>query len=215
MTKLILTETITPEKRPLINEAAGDGKFVYLKGLFLEGETKNRNGRVYPKSEIERAVKQLTETINKYGPIVGELDHPDGLNINSDRISHVITSISMDGNNGVGTMKVINAGMGLIVRGCVEAGAQLGVSSRGSGEVDYNGNVSDFDIVTIDIVSNPSAPHAYPKASLAESFQNSKEGREALKLSHYVKHDPAAQKHFQKSFEKVLRDIQDNLTWRK
>jgi hypothetical protein len=215
MSKQLLTETILPDKKPLIAESSRDGGFVYLKGLFLEGETKNHNGRIYPREEIEKAVKQLNEKISKHGPIPGELDHPEGLNINFDRISHVITEMSINDNNGIGSMKVVNAGLGLIVKGCVEAGMQVGVSSRGSGDIGHDGKVKDFDIVTVDIVANPSAPGAYPRASLAESILNSKHGMESMSLTHFIKEDASAQKYLEKEIKKFLMEIRDSVTWRK
>lgn len=214
--KQILIETILPERNPLkvVESAVKDG-FVYLRGLFIEGEMQNHNGRVYPFEEVKKAVDQLMEKIASKGPVPGELDHPEGLNVNFPRISHLITEMSLDGNNGVGTMKVINAGMGLIVKGCVEAGMQVGVSSRGSGNITHNGTVEDFDIVTIDIVANPSAPNAYPKASLAESLLDNKHGQEAMTLTRYFHDDPSAQKYLQKEINSFLLDIRDTVTWRK
>lgn len=216
MSKILLTETILPERKPLqiVENSSGDG-FLYLKGLFLEGEAQNHNGRVYPLDEINKAVGSIHERIMSKGPIAGELDHPEGLNINFDRISHLITEMKVEGNNGVGTMKIINAGLGLIVKGAVEAGMQPGVSSRGSGNIGHDGKVSEFDIVTIDIVANPSAPNAYPSVSLAESLDANRHGREALALTEYFHNDPAAQKYLQKEINSFLLDVRDNVTWRK
>ena len=112
-------------------------------------------------------------------------------------------------------MKIINAGLGLIVKGVVEAGMQPGVSSRGSGNIGHDGRVSEFDIVTIDIVANPSANNAYPSASLAESLEANKHGREALALTEFFHNDPAAQKYLQKEINKFLLDVRDNVSWRK
>ena len=208
----LLTEVINPERKAIITENRGE--FIMLRGLFLEGEIENQNGRVYPREEVEKAVFGLQERIKK-NPVAGELDHPEGLNINFDRVSHVITEINMDGNNGVGSMKVINAGMGLIVKGCIEAGMDPGVSSRGSGNIGPSGKVSDFDIVTIDMVINPSAPNAYPKASLSEALANNKNGREALSLVECVKYDNKAQQYLSNSIKDFLMDIRDEVTWRK
>lgn len=214
--KQILIETILPERKPLqVTESSDKDGYVYLRGLFLEGEEQNHNGRIYPLEEIKKAVDQLTEKIASKGPVPGELDHPEGLNVNFPRISHLITEMSLEGNNGVGTMKVINAGMGLIVKGCVEAGMQVGVSSRGSGNITHEGFVEDFDIVTIDIVANPSAPGAYPKVSLAESLRNNPHGQEAMTLTRYFHDDPSAQKWLQKELNSFLMDIRDTVTWRK
>ena len=214
MTKQILTEVILPDARPLVAEADTEGGFYRLRGLFLEGETTNHNGRSYPREEVEKAVSMLNERIQTHGPVPGELDHPEGLNVNFDRISHLITDMKMEGNNGMGTMKVIKAGLGLIVEGCIAAGMQVGVSSRGSGNINHDGRVSDFDIVTVDIVANPSAPNAYPQISLAESITNNVHGREAWYLTDYVKTDAAAQKYFEQEITKCLTDIRDQYKWR-
>lgn len=215
MTKQILTEIILPESKPLVAEADQRGGFYYLKGLFLEGETQNHNGRVYPQVEVQKAVDQVNQKIQTHGPVPGELDHPEGLNINFDRISHLITEMSVQGNNGIGTMKIVKAGLGLIVEGCIAAGMVVGVSSRGSGNIDGSGRVSEFDIVTVDIVANPSAPNAYPNVSLAESLALNKHGREAVGLTEYVKHDAAAQKYLKKEITRFLTDVRDQYKWRK
>lgn len=206
---MLLTEMILPEMKPLLVENDQQGRFVYLKGLFIQGDVQNHNGRNYPRDEIGRAVAAMKQKIAERGPVPGELDHPEGLNINFDRISHVITDINMEGPNGVGTMRVINEGLGKVVRGCVEAGMQIGVSSRGSGNVDGSGRVSDFAIVTIDIVANPSAPKAFPGASLAESILRNKHGAESVKLSEALRDDAGAQKYLSEEFNRFLVSVQD------
>jgi len=209
MNKALLTEVIQANRKPVLSEAMEENgqKFWYLKGLFIEGEVKNHNGRNYPQDEIASAVAQINTRIKEFGPIAGELDHPEGLNINFDRVSHAITEMHMEGNNGHGTMRVINAGMGLIIGGCIEAGMQVGVSSRGSGDVDGSGSVSDFDIVTVDAVINPSAPHAYPSATLAEALDSSKHGKETIHLIEYVHDDPIAQRYLVKALTNFIADF--------
>lgn len=213
--KQYLTEVIMTDGTSLITEAADNSGFYYLKGTFLEGERENHNGRVYPQQVIEGAVNQLNEKIQSHGPVAGECDHPEGLNINFDRISHVITEMKLVGSNGVGTIKVIKAGLGLIVGATIEAGLQVGVSSRGSGNIDGQGQVSDFDIVTIDIVANPSAHSAYPNVSLAESLRLNKHGEEAMYLTEFAKADPAAQRYFEQEITRFLTDVRDQYKWRK
>lgn len=205
----ILTETW----KPVLTEARteGDQKFFYLKGLFLEGEVQNHNGRIYPAKEIGKAVDALAERIRANGPIAGELDHPEGLNINFDRVAVAITEMHMEGTNGMGTMRVIPAGLGLILEGAIKAGIQVGVSRRGSGNVDHNGYVRDFDIVTVDAVINPSAPHARPQISLAESVLGRKHGREAMMLREHVQNDPTAQRYLRKEIERFLIRIRDQI----
>jgi hypothetical protein len=164
-----------------VNEHGIKEKHWYLQGIFMQGEIENLNGRIYPRSEIEYAVSQLNEKIElfkqKKGPaLMGELDHPDKLTVNLDRVSHTIDEIHMEGNNGVGKMKILSkVPCGKIVEGFLEEGIPLGVSTRGSGEVDdYTNMVSDFDIVTIDIVATPSAMDARPTAIYEQLTKNSK-----------------------------------------
>lgn len=208
-----LTEMISPVHRPLIAEGQGSGN-LFLKGLFIQGDVRNHNGRIYPLSEISRAVSSLTEKVSSQGGILGELDHPEGLQIGLARTSHAITEIGLDGANGIGKMRVLNNSNGEIVRSIVEAGVQLGVSSRGSGSVNGDGRVTDFEIITIDIVANPSAPNAHPKA-IIESMLATQYGREAYRLSGYLTEERDVQKYFAKEMTKFLTDIRDSLIWRK
>ena len=164
-----------------VNEHGVREKHWYLQGIFMQGEIENLNGRIYPRSEIEYAVSQLNEKIElfrqKKGPaLMGELDHPDKLTVNLDRVSHTIDEIHMEGNNGVGKMKILSkVPCGKIVEGFLEEGIPLGVSTRGSGEVDdYTNMVSDFDIITIDIVATPSAMDARPTAIYEQLSKNSR-----------------------------------------
>ena len=218
-----LIETILPDRKPLtaiqqteeLVEGATPHKFYYLEGLFLEGETQNQNGRVYPRNEISKAVDKLNETIKSRGPIPGECDHPSSMSINFDRIAVAITEMRMEGNNGFGRMRVIPEGLGKIVEGAIRAGIQVGVSSRGTGNVDDRGRVTDFDIVTIDAVMNPSAPNAYPTASLAESLSQYQHGNEAMTLAAYAKHDPRAQHYLEQKLQNLFVNMRDDVVWRK
>ena len=170
MNKACLQETMWSNKasmdiKPIEEAINGEKrKFYYLDGIFLQGEIRNLNGRIYPKVEIERAVDALNKQIEEYGAVTGELDHPETLVISAHNISHMITEIKMQGNDAVGRMKIIpDVPCGAIVEGLIKAGAPIGVSSRGAGNVDdYTGEVSDFEIVTVDIVATPSAPGARP-----------------------------------------------------
>jgi hypothetical protein len=210
-----LTEVISPVYKPLIVEGQGTGN-LFLSGLFIQGNVKNHNGRVYPLSEISRAVQTLTEKISTQGGVLGELDHPEGLQIGLGRTSHAITEIRLDGPNGVGKMRILgdtnpNAA---IVRSIIEAGVQLGVSSRGSGSVGNDGRVSEFEIITIDIVANPSAPDAHPRA-IIESLMGTRYGGEAYRLAEYLRDDRSAQKYFKREMEKFLLEHRDEFIWRK
>lgn len=212
--KKILIETILPERKPLVvleQKEDGDG-FYYMQGLFLEGEVQNHNGRKYPRHEIEKAVNSVNEMIEARGPIPGEIDHPEGLNINYERISHVITEMHMEGPNGVGTMRINPEGFGRTIIGTIKIGMNPGVSSRGSGNIGPDGSVSDFDIVTVDIVANPSAIHAYPETHLSESeqkmFCDMKNG-ECQTLSEWARKDEEAQRYFRKEINEFLASVRN------
>lgn len=164
--------------------ASGEKSF-YLNGIFIQGDAKNHNGRVYPSSEISRAVDDINFRISKGFSVLGEVDHPETLTINLDRVSHMIESMWMNGSNGHGKIKILPTPMGKIIGSLLESGVKLGVSSRGSGDLDHMGNVADFEIVTVDIVANPSAPEAYPKA-IYESLMNMNGGSRMLETSRHV-----------------------------
>ena len=171
------------------DKKSGDGKDLYMKGIFIEGGVKNHNQRVYPVEEISRAVSQINEQIKGGYSVLGELDHPDDLKINLDRVTHMIEQMWMDGPCGHGKLKILPTPMGQIVRTMLESGVKLGVSSRGSGNVsEANGHVSDFEIVTVDIVAQPSAPHAYPTA-IYEGLMNMKNGHKMLDIARDVQDD--------------------------
>lgn len=148
-----------------VTEEKNGKRNVVIEGIFMQAESKNRNGRIYPREVMESAVnKYVTEQVSK-GRAVGELNHPDGPTINLDKVSHRITELNWDGNNVMGKALVLDTPMGQIVKGLVEGGVQLGVSSRGMGTlVNRNGvNVvgKDFILATVDIVQDPSAPEAF------------------------------------------------------
>src|SRR5574343_320231 len=147
------------------------GKDCFLRGVFIQAEKRNLNERIYPAHEIASAIQNMKARIAQTGGILGECDHPDTLTINIDKVSHIITDIDMKGANGIGSLKILPTPKGQIIRSLIESGVKLGVSSRGSGNVDYNGIVSDFDMVTVDIVAQPSAPDAYP-VPVFESLYN-------------------------------------------
>lgn len=145
----------------------GKSKDLYIEGVFLQSELANRNNRIYPKNVMEKEVARYMKEYVDSKRAFGELGHPEGPTINLDRVSHIITSLREDGNNYVGRAKILNTPMGNIVKGLIEGGAQLGVSSRGMGtlkekEDGINEVQSDFYLATAaDIVADPSAPDAF------------------------------------------------------
>jgi len=184
-----------------------DGKSLYLKGIAIQGGIRNANQRVYPVDEIERAVKTLNDQIQNGYSVLGEVDHPDDLKVNLDRVSHMITQMWMEGPNGYGKMKILPTPMGNLVRTMLESGVKLGVSSRGSGNVnDGNGHVSDFEIITVDVVAQPSAPGAYP-TPVYEHIMNTRGGMRAFKIATEVKEDPKAQKYIQESLLNIIKGL--------
>jgi hypothetical protein len=151
-----------------VTEDREDGKKnLYIEGPFLQSEIKNRNGRVYPRSVMEREVNRYNEQFVSKGRALGELGHPDGPSINLDRVSHIIESLKQDGTNWIGRARITDTPMGNIARGLIESGAQLGVSSRGMGSLKLNREginevQDDFHLATAaDIVADPSAPDAF------------------------------------------------------
>ena len=203
-----LYEYMSPEQSQIQLMESNDGKDLYMQGLFIQGDVKNQNGRVYPKDEIKRAVENVTERLNKGETVMGELDHPEELQINLDRVSHIITEMMCNDANGMGKLKVIDTPMGNIARALLKAGAKLGVSSRGSGNVNESGRVSDFDIVTVYIVAQPSAPDAYPK-TIYESLFNMKGGSMIHDIAKDYTHDKTigAKKHLDKSIIDFINEL--------
>lgn len=184
-----------------------DGKNLHLKGIAIQGGIRNANQRVYPVDEIERAVKTLNDQIQNGYSVLGEVDHPDDLKVNLDRVSHMITNMWMEGPNGYGKFKILPTPMGNLIRTMLEAGVKLGVSSRGSGNVDdMSGKVSDFEIITVDIVAQPSAPGAYP-TPVYEHLMNARGGMRAYQVATEVKEDPKAQKYLKESLLQIIKGL--------
>lgn len=184
-------------------EGPNKEKTYFMEGIFIQGEVQNHNGRVYPKSEISKAVESLNERLEAGQSILGEVDHPSNLQINLDRVSHMITEMKMDGNNGIGKLKIIPTDMGLLVKTFLENGVKLGVSSRGTGEVDHRGIVKNFEIITVDIVAQPSAPEAYPQ-TIIEAMERYKRLNALSDLAKSSEYDPKAQKYLLKEIHKFF-----------
>ena len=161
----LISEQISDEVQ-LITEEKNGKKEQYIEGVFLQAGIKNRNGRIYPidtmKKEVNRYIKEFVNKKRAYG----ELGHPEGPTINLERVSHLITDLKEDGKNFIGKAKILSTPMGNIVKGLLNDGAKLGVSSRGMGSVEQRGNAQyvqdDFMLATAaDIVADPSAPDAF------------------------------------------------------
>ena len=206
---LNLREHLTFDQARLVVESANEGKDLYMKGICIQGGVRNANQRVYPVNEISRAVTTLNEQIAGGYSVLGEVDHPEGLNINIDRVCHMVTEMWMDGANGYGKLKVLPTPMGQLVKTMLEAQVKLGVSSRGSGNVSESGNgeVSEFEIITVDVVAQPSAPGAYP-TPIYEHLMNEKGGYKAFITSKEVTGDKKAQKYIAESLLNIISRLQ-------
>ena len=201
----LLNEHLSFDQAKIVVESANEGKDLYMKGICIQGGVRNANQRVYPVNEIGRAVTTLNEQISGGYSVLGEVDHPEGLNINLDRVSHMITEMWMDGPNGYGKLKILPTPMGQLVKTMLESSVKLGVSSRGSGNVmeDGSGEVSDFEIITVDVVAQPSAPGAYP-TPIYEHLMNSRGGYKAFHTAREVQGDTKAQKYLKESLLDII-----------
>jgi len=161
----LITEEISNVQ--IITEGKGSSKKLYIEGVFLQGDIKNRNGRMYPMETLSKEVKRYNEAFTQKGRALGELGHPDGPTVNLDRVSHKITSLVQEGSNFKGKAQILNTPMGKIASSLLDEGVMLGVSSRGVGSLreDRNGVRvvgEDFQLATAaDIVADPSAPDAF------------------------------------------------------
>ena len=157
----LITETI--ENIEVLTEQNANGKKDYkIKGIFMQADIKNRNGRVYPVQTLAKEVKRYNEQFINKKRAFGELGHPDGPTVNLERVSHMITSLKPEGKNFVGEAKIMDTPYGKIVKNLIDEGAQLGVSSRGMGSIQGSTVGKDFYLATAaDIVADPSAPDAF------------------------------------------------------
>jgi hypothetical protein len=202
--------SFTQARAEVLLEEAQDGsgaKTMKLKGICIEGGVKNANERVYPVHEIAKAVDTVNEQIKTGHSVLGEVDHPDDLKINLDRVSHMIEKMWMDGPAGYGTLKILPTPMGELVKTMLQSGVKLGVSSRGSGNVDdHNGHVSDFEIVTVDVVAQPSAPNAYPTA-IYEGLLNMRGGQKLLDMYKDPASSNKAQRYLKQEVMRLIKDL--------
>jgi hypothetical protein len=161
----LITENIEDVQYILEEDTKTGQKKSLIEGIFMQADQKNRNGRIYPRSVLESAVKRYTTEQVAKNRAVGELNHPEGPTINLDKVSHRITELRWDGSNVMGKALILDTPMGRIARGLLEGGVQLGVSSRGMGSLEQRNGVSyvkpDFMLATVDIVQDPSAPEAF------------------------------------------------------
>jgi hypothetical protein len=178
-------------------EVQTDGrKKLFLVGICMEAEKRNLNGRIYPLSELRKGIEAANQQIRDLS-FYSECDHPDSLHVSLSNICGIIRSIHLEGNNGIGKIEIVPTPSGNIIRTLIENSAKLGVSTRGSGNVDAEtGIVSDFELMAIDVVARPSAENALPRPIY--ETRNSRRGHIIEDLARAVSHDPKAQKHLHK-----------------
>jgi hypothetical protein len=202
-----LVEVLNYDQARIVTESSEDGKNLYMKGICIQGGVKNANQRVYPVNEIHNAIKTINEQLTGGNSVLGEVDHPSNLRVNLDRVSHMITEMWMDGPNGFGKLKVLPTPMGQLVQTMLESGVKLGVSSRGSGEVnESSGEVKNFEIVTVDVVAQPSAPNAYPKA-IYEGLMNMNGGQKMFDMAGDSIEDRRVQKYLTESIKRFIDEL--------
>jgi hypothetical protein len=161
----LITEYTTNDVQCIVEKKEDGEKNFVIEGVFAQAEQKNRNGRIYPKAVMEKAVGKYVKEQVSQKRAVGELNHPEGPTVNLDKVSHLITDLKFEGNDVVGKAQILDTPMGKIVKGLLEGGVQLGVSTRGMGSLEQrNGAMyvrDDFLLNTVDIVQDPSAPGAF------------------------------------------------------
>jgi len=162
---LLITEVFNEDCEVLVETNENGSKSHYISGIFMQGDIKNRNGRVYPSAILEKEMNRYDTQFVKTKRALGELGHPDGPQINGDRVSHLITEMKRDGNNFVGKAKILGTPMGNIVKTFIDEGVKIGVSTRGLGSVKQNNGImevqNDFHLATVDIVTDPSGPDCF------------------------------------------------------
>jgi hypothetical protein len=163
---LLITEVFNEDCEVLTEANENGKKSYYLEGIFMQGDIKNRNGRVYPSAILEKEMKRYNEQFVKPKRALGELNHPQGPQINADRVSHLITEMKRDGSNFVGKAKILGTPMGEIVKTFIDEGVKIGVSTRGLGSVKSTREgimevQDDFMLAAVDIVTDPSGPNCF------------------------------------------------------
>src|SRR6056300_2061583 len=161
----LITEYTTNDVQCIVEKKEDGSKNFVIEGVFAQAERKNRNGRIYPKAIMEKAVGKYVKEQVSQKRAVGELNHPEGPTVNLDKVSHLITDLRFENNDVIGKAQILDTPMGKIVKGLLEGGVQLGVSTRGMGSLENRNGVAyvkdDFHLATVDIVQDPSAPDAF------------------------------------------------------
>jgi|AntDeeMinimDraft_6_1070357.scaffolds.fasta_scaffold00979_4 hypothetical protein len=202
---ILLEETFNVET---VTESVGDKKKTYLQGVFMEAETRNRNGRIYDKKEMEKVVEQINDASKLNHHILGALDHPSTLEIKLEEVSHRLIEAKTHGNQIICKAEVLESTpKGAILKSLLDSDITIGVSSRGSGSVnESSGRVSNFKFVTVDTVATPSCQNAWPE-TIKEHLDMYSRGDVITDLSEAITHDLMAQKYFEIEMMKFIRQL--------
>jgi len=206
---MILFEDLFNTTETIVESVGGDGrKKTYLSGIFMESGVKNRNGRIYDKSEMAIQVAKINEAAARGEFVLGELDHPNGCEIKLENVSHKIIQLRTDGDKVYGKAEVIEAHpKGQILKSLLDSGVRVGVSSRGTGQVNEStGIVKNFNLVTIDAVATPSCRTAFPE-TIREQLEMYKRGEMINELAEAVINDQKAQKYFQEEMRRFISTL--------
>lgn len=188
----------------------GDKKHFYIKGIFGEAETKNRNGRSYKLNEMQGQIERVNDQARAGRFVLGELDHPDTLSVSLKNVSHRIETMWMEGNQAFGKARILeNHPNGQIAIGLAKDGITLGMSTRGAGKVNSDGIVENFNLVTVDLVATPSARSAYPQ-TIQEQLELYGRGEIVTDLAEGAAHnDPIAQKYIEMEMKKFANHLRE------
>lgn len=197
---MFLSEDLTPNVVQM--RSMTKGKDMYLSGLFMVGDRYNGNRRMYPMHEIKSAVDQAHAQMSQNITILGELQHPNTMAINLDRVSHIITELRMNGSDAYGKMKLLDTPTGLLSKALLNGGARLGVSSRGEGSLTEGGVVAGYKFSTIDIVAVPSGPGCYP-----DMIYESQNLANLTNLAEAAVHDARAQVFLAEEIKKFMNKV--------
>lgn len=200
---MILVETNFSD---IVTESSEDQKKMYISGIFMESENKNRNGRIYSKEEMQREVDKVNARLTSGEDVLGELDHPDSLEVKLENVSHAIRSLKMEGTRAIGKAEILDTPKGQIAKSLLNSGIKIGVSSRASGSVNEQNKVENFNLVTVDMVATPSVQSAIPE-TIWESLEMYRNGQEIYNLAEAIRHDPKAQKYFRDEINKFINSL--------
>lgn len=210
----LITEVYTEDCEVLTESTENGKKNYFIEGIFMQGDLQNRNGRIYPSAILEKEMKRYDDSFIKTKRALGELGHPNGPQINGDRVSHLITEMKRDGSNFIGKAKILGTPMGEIVKTFIDEGVKVGVSTRGLGSVKpaKNGIMEvqdDFHLATVDIVTDPSGPNCFVNGIMENTEYYYDIAAGTWKPQQAQEMVEAAVKEVKKTYKKTIRKVDE------